>query len=163
MDVYKRLSTVDEFLPLAKRERYVMTFRGALDGAAGKAATAICIRMLVYSDIQVQHQWHVSMCKGSRIEYKHRRIATTIGRFLPCRAVVLPAHAAVPAPQHLDDTSSADARARDRNKKGVASSMGTARNISRGLPFPEQPCCSASAPICLKATLLESSHHAGCT
>lgn len=28
MDVYNRLSKVDEFLPLAKRERYMFTFRG---------------------------------------------------------------------------------------------------------------------------------------
>ena len=28
MDVYNRLSKADEFLPLAKRERYVLTFRG---------------------------------------------------------------------------------------------------------------------------------------
>ena len=28
MEVYGKLSKVDEFLPLAKRERYVMTFRG---------------------------------------------------------------------------------------------------------------------------------------
>lgn len=28
MDVYNYLSKVDEFLPLAKRERYMFTFRG---------------------------------------------------------------------------------------------------------------------------------------
>ena len=28
MEVYNKLSKVDEFLPLAKRERYLMTFRG---------------------------------------------------------------------------------------------------------------------------------------
>ena len=28
MDVYNRLSKADEFLPLAKHERYVLTFRG---------------------------------------------------------------------------------------------------------------------------------------
>ena len=28
MDVYNHLSKVDEFLPLAKRERYMFTFRG---------------------------------------------------------------------------------------------------------------------------------------
>ena len=30
MEVYSRLNKVDEFLPLAKQERYMFTFRGAI-------------------------------------------------------------------------------------------------------------------------------------
>lgn len=34
MHIYDKLSKVDEFLPLAKRERYIMTYRGTHSFAA---------------------------------------------------------------------------------------------------------------------------------
>lgn len=74
--------------------------------------------------------------------------------------MVLPSRTALPASQHLDNSGSADARARDSDKKGVASSMGIARHFPRGLPFSKQLCCLANRPYLpgsLQANMLQSS------